>query len=84
MIPVYFVVFDGVLLLDLTGIAEPLRLANEWAAEEGRPPPFDLHLVGPEDSAGCSLGVRLAGLEPLPEPAARRQLAGGAGRQPVA
>lgn len=67
MIPVYFVVFDGVLLLDLTGIAEPLRLANAWAKEEGRPLPFAFHYVGPDPEAATSLGLRLAGLEPLPE-----------------
>lgn len=67
MIPVYFVVFDGVLLLDLTGIAEPLRLANDWAAGEGRPAPFTLSFVGPEAAARCSLGLRLQGLEALPE-----------------
>ncbi len=67
MIPVYFVVFEGVLLLDLTGIAEPLRLANDWADQEGRPRPFELVFVGPEDGARCSLGLRLQDLAPLPE-----------------
>lgn len=67
MIPVYIVVFEDVLLLDLTGIAEPLRLANEWAAEAGRPLPFDLHFTGPEDRARCSLGLDLQNIAPLPD-----------------
>jgi transcriptional regulator GlxA family with amidase domain len=67
VIPVYIVVFDGVLLLDLTGIAEPLRLANDWAAAAGRPLPFELRYVGPEAGARCSLGLLLQDIEPLPE-----------------
>ena len=67
MIRVYLVVFDGVLLLDLSGIAEPLRLANEWAKRAGRPAPFELLFVGPGAAARCSLGFELGGLLPLPE-----------------
>jgi len=67
MIPVYVVILEGVMLLDLSGIAEPLRLANEWAVSQRRPRPFDLRFVGPEPSARSSLGVAVAGVEPLPE-----------------
>jgi len=66
VIPVYVVVLEGVLLLDLSGIAEPLRLANEWAAGQRRQRPFELRFVGPEPSARSSLGVAIAGVEPLP------------------
>jgi len=66
MIDVYIVVFEGVLLLDLTGIAEPLRLANNWAQKEGLTAPFELRYVGPSEDAGTSLGLRLQGVAPLP------------------
>jgi transcriptional regulator GlxA family with amidase domain len=65
MIPVYVVVYDGVLLLDLVGISEPLRLANQWARSQGRALPFELRFIGPAPRAETSLGLELAGLQPL-------------------
>jgi transcriptional regulator GlxA family with amidase domain len=65
MIPVHVVVYDGVLLLDLAGISEPLRLANQWALSQGLAQPFELRFIGPSPRAETSLGMTLDGLHPL-------------------
>ena len=57
---IWIVVTPGVLLLDLAGPAEAFRLARRAGA------PLELHLCGPTPEATTSLGVPLAGLEPLP------------------
>ena len=59
---VLVVVTPGVLLLDLAGVAEPFRIANQRG--EGRP--FELRVVGPRRSARTSLPVELARIAPLP------------------
>ena len=64
---VYLVVMPGVLMLDLAGIAEPLRLANGLSMERGLPAPFELHVVACMPDVRGSLPLMVAGLEPLPE-----------------
>jgi transcriptional regulator GlxA family with amidase domain len=66
-IEVLFVVLPDTLLLDLAGPAEAFRLANQHRARRGGSPAFRLRYVGVEDQAPSSVGVRLAGLEPLPD-----------------
>jgi transcriptional regulator GlxA family with amidase domain len=65
--PVYIVLMPGTLLLDLAGIAEPLRLANRFASENNQSNPFELRIVGPSDTVQSSLPIRLAGHCSLPE-----------------
>lgn len=72
MVEVLFVVLPDSLLLDLGGPAEALRLANVQLAEQGRPPAFRLRFVGPEASTPSSVGLVLAGIEPLPDALAER------------
>jgi len=61
MTEVYFLVLPGTMLLDFAGTAETLRVAGEFGA------PFQLRYVAPSGQAASSLGLLLAGLEPLPE-----------------
>lgn len=63
---VYLVVTPGTLLLDLAGIAEPLRVANRYARLGKQPEPFDLRVVGPRDAVQSSLPVQLTGHGALP------------------
>lgn len=65
-IHVLFVLLPGSLILDWAGPAEALRLANQARAAQGLSPRFALHFVSPRSEAVSSVGVRLAGLEPLP------------------
>jgi transcriptional regulator GlxA family with amidase domain len=66
---VYLVVLPGVMLLDLAGIAEPLRLANRFACEHDAkaPPPFELHIVAATSDVSASLPLTLANVEALPK-----------------
>jgi transcriptional regulator GlxA family with amidase domain len=64
--PVLLVLLPGTLLLDLAGMAEPLRIANDLARERGQAPPFALHVVAGETAVATSLPLQLAGCEPLP------------------
>ncbi|MFO1341293.1 MAG: AraC family transcriptional regulator, partial [Burkholderiaceae bacterium] len=72
MVEVLFVVLPDSLLLDLGGPAEAFRLANAQLADRGRPPAFRLRFVGPEASTPSSVGLALAGIEPLPATLAAR------------
>ena len=65
-IEVLFLVLPETLLLDLAGPAEAFRLANQQLEAQGRAPAFRLRFVGPQEQASTSVGVQLAGLEPLP------------------
>jgi transcriptional regulator GlxA family with amidase domain len=67
VIDVLFLVLPETLLLDLAGPAEALRLANQQLAARGRPPAFRLRYVGSQPEVPTSIGLRLAGLEPLPD-----------------
>lgn len=61
-VPVYFVVLDGILLLDLAGPAEVFRCANLHA-----PDAFRLHYCAPRPELETGLaGLYLSRLEPLP------------------
>jgi transcriptional regulator GlxA family with amidase domain len=65
-IHVHFVLLQGSLILDWAGPAEAFRIANQVLVGAGEPPRFDLRFVGPEEAPGTSVGVKVAGIEPLP------------------
>lgn len=64
-IPVLFVLLPNVLMLDLAGPAEVLRLAAQGESETALK--VDLHYVSPVASLQSSIGLPLSGLAPLPE-----------------
>lgn len=64
-IPVLFVLLPNVLMLDLAGPAEVLRLATQ--SESDTALDFDLQYVSPVASLQSSIGLPLTGLAPLPE-----------------
>ncbi|WP_038906646.1 GlxA family transcriptional regulator [Dickeya oryzae] len=53
----YFLMLPGVLLLDVAGPAEALRLSGQ----------FSLHYISPQTEVPCSTGMSLSHLETLPE-----------------
>jgi len=55
------------LLLDLAGPAEAFRLANQALQRRGEPAAFRLRFVAAQPSCSSSVGLQLAGLEPLPD-----------------
>ncbi|MFQ6348521.1 GlxA family transcriptional regulator [Pseudomonas sp. R11F] len=63
-VPVLFVLLPNVLMLDLAGPAEVLRLAAQ--VEDPAVIDFDLQYVSPVESLQTSIGLPLAGLAPLP------------------
>lgn len=63
LIPVYVVIPPRVLLLDVAGPLEVLRKANL----EQNKVRFDVHYVGPAPTAISSIGLSVAGVEPLPQ-----------------
>ena len=65
-IHVLFVLLPDSLILDWAGPAEALRIANQALVAQGLAPRFVLHFVSPQPEAVSSVGVRLAGLAPLP------------------
>lgn len=67
MIPVFFVLLPGSLVLDWGGPAETFRIANQSLVERGEAPRFDLRFTGPLASPRTSVGVALAGVEPFPQ-----------------
>ena len=65
-IDVLFVIVPHSLLLDIAGPAEAFRLAN-WHRELRRlPPRFHLRFAAPKETLETSVGLSIAGLEPLP------------------
>ncbi|WP_455826303.1 GlxA family transcriptional regulator [Pseudomonas graminis] len=64
-LPVLFVLLPNVLMLDLAGPAEVLRLAAQ--AEGAAAIDFDLQYVSPVESLQTSIGLPLSGLAPLPQ-----------------
>lgn len=64
-LPVLFVLLPNVLMLDLAGPAEVLRLASQIEGEGAVD--FDLQYVSPVTSLQTSIGLPLQGLAPLPE-----------------
>jgi len=65
-VDVLFVISPHSLLLDIAGPAEAFRLANLHRAEKRQPQPFRLRFAGPTAALSTSVGLTLAGLEPLP------------------
>jgi transcriptional regulator GlxA family with amidase domain len=66
-IDVLFVILPHSLLLDIAGAAEAFRLANQHRGRLGLPPRFSLRFAGPQPTEATSVGLSIAGLEPLPE-----------------
>jgi transcriptional regulator GlxA family with amidase domain len=66
MIDVLFLVLPDTLLLDIAGPAEAFRLSNQALRRRGQPEAFHLRYAGPQAQVGSSVGLLLAGLEPLP------------------
>ena len=67
MVDVLFVIVPHALLLDIAGAAEAFRLANQHRARRGLPPRFRLRFTAPEELQETSVGLSIAGLEPLPQ-----------------
>lgn len=65
---IWFALPRGSLILDWAGPAEAFRIANqEVVAREGRErPAFEMHFVAPHERSQASVGIELAGLQPLP------------------
>jgi transcriptional regulator GlxA family with amidase domain len=58
---IYFLVIPGTMLLDIASVAETFRIARELGAG------YELHVVGPQASASCSIGLQISGIGALPE-----------------
>jgi transcriptional regulator GlxA family with amidase domain len=67
MIDCLFVIAPHSLLLDIAGPAEAFRLANLHRERRGQAPRFRLRFAGPSTTPPTSVGLALAGLEPLPD-----------------
>jgi len=65
-IHVVFALLPGSLVLDWAGPAEALRIANQVLQAQGQPARFVLRFASPTPASPTSVGVALAGLEPLP------------------
>ena len=66
LIDVLFVILPHSLLLDIAGPAEAFRLANQHRGRRGLPARFRLRFAAPADAQTTSVGLSIAGLEPLP------------------
>jgi transcriptional regulator GlxA family with amidase domain len=66
-IDVLIVVPPRTLLLDVAGPAEAFRMANQQLVRTGQAPRFQLRYTGPQAVAETSVGLQVAGLEPLPQ-----------------
>jgi len=66
-IDVLFVIVPHSLLLDIAGPAEAFRLANQHRGLRGLPPRFRLRYAAPVAVQDTSVGLSIAGLEPLPQ-----------------
>jgi transcriptional regulator GlxA family with amidase domain len=62
-IPVFVVLPARLLLLDIAGPIEVLRQANRVNSAVR----FEVHYIGPIASLQTSIGIKLAGIEPLPQ-----------------
>jgi transcriptional regulator GlxA family with amidase domain len=67
LIDVLFIIAPHSLMLDIAGPAEAFRLANLHRELRGMPPRFCLRYAGPVETAPTSVGLSIAGLEPLPQ-----------------
>lgn len=66
-IPVYFLLRERTLALDLIGPAEVLRYANRSAEKENKPPLFALHYISAESRIDTSIGLDVTGFAALPQ-----------------
>ena len=66
-IEVLFALLPDSLVLDWAGPAEALRMANQALLAQGQPTRFVLRFVGPAADTVSSVGLKLTGLEPLPD-----------------
>lgn len=66
VIDVLIAVPPRTLLLDVAGPAEAFRLANQVLEHNGSPPRFHLRYTGAQAQVESSVGLQVAGLEPLP------------------
>jgi transcriptional regulator GlxA family with amidase domain len=66
LIDVLFVIVPHSLLLDIAGPAEAFRLANQHREMRGLPPRFRMRYTAPHGTQCTSVGLSIAGLEPLP------------------
>jgi transcriptional regulator GlxA family with amidase domain len=66
VIDVLFIVPPQSLLLDIAGPAEAFRLSNLHLVDRGGKPRFRLRFAGPKEHCESSVGLEVAGLEPLP------------------
>ena len=66
-IHVLFALLPGSLALDWAGPAEALRIANQAVAAQGLAERFVLRFCGPVADCTSSVGLKLCGLEPLPD-----------------
>jgi transcriptional regulator GlxA family with amidase domain len=67
LIDVLFAIVPHSLLLDIAGPAEAFRLANQHRGRRGLPPRFRLRFAAPSEVQDTSVGLSIAGLEPLPQ-----------------
>ena len=67
-IPVFVVVPPRLLLLDIAGPLEVLRQANRVQGSVR----FEVVYIGPQSSVQSSIGVRLSGIDPLPNETSTR------------
>ncbi len=66
-IPVYFLLRENTLALDLIGPAEVLRYANRIALQNDRPALFDLRYISAASRINTSIGLDLIGFSGLPD-----------------
>jgi transcriptional regulator GlxA family with amidase domain len=66
LIDILFVIVPHALLLDIAGPAEAFRLANQHREIRGLPPRFRLRFAAPNERQDTSVGLSIAGMEPLP------------------
>jgi transcriptional regulator GlxA family with amidase domain len=66
LIDILFIVAPHTLLLDLAGPAEAFRMANMHLQKRGKATQFKLRFAAASAQAISSVGLTLAGLEPLP------------------
>jgi transcriptional regulator GlxA family with amidase domain len=67
LVDVLFLILPHSLLLDIAGPAEAFRLANQHRGRRGLPPRFRLRFAAPHAVQATSVGLSIAGLEPLPD-----------------
>jgi transcriptional regulator GlxA family with amidase domain len=67
MIDVCFVILPDTLVMDWAGPAEAFRIANQRRITQGESERFNLRFLGPITDPFTSVGLRVSGLEALPD-----------------